>query len=221
MSGIHIKKIPLAATVIAAIAVCFYGTWRGIQKNETLRTGIKYFIADIATVHTEDGLLIGSSTMRYMDQYKYLNCGTWLNRGIGGTAISTLHLYLSFSPLSASPRHIVIYAGENDIVRGVTPEMTVDNYIRFLSRLREKYPESVLHVIAIKPSPARKRHWDGFYRVNSSMEAHLREIEKAFFHPGDWAETFYDSPLSFTGDGIHLDADGYIEFIKEINEICK
>ena len=215
------KKILFAVTLFVAVAIFSHVIWHHIQKNEALRTGIEYFFDDIFTKHPESGLLIGSSSLRYIDQSKYIHCGTWLNRGIGDSDISTLRRYLFFSPLSISPKLIIVYAGENDIRRGASTEITIDSYIRLLSMLRNKYPESELHVVAIKPSPARKRYWDSFYRVNRNIEAHIRVTEKGFFHPGNWAETFYNSSLSFADDGIHLADEGYMDFIKEINELCK
>ena len=215
------KKTLFIATFFVVAAIFSYGIRGYVQKNEVLRTGIKYFFDDIATRHSEDGLLIGSSSIRYMDQSKYLHCGIWLNRGIGNADIPALRRYLLFSPLSISPKRIVVYTGENDVRRGASPEKTVYDYIRFLSMLRDKYPESELHVIAIKPSPARKQHWDAFYRVNNSIETHISKMENTFFHPADWAEVFYDSPLIFKNDGVHLADEGYRVLVKGINELCQ
>jgi len=214
------RKTIFIATLLIAVPIFTYGVWYYIQKNEALHTGINYFFDDIGTRHTEDGLIIGSSTLRYMNQSRYLNCGMWLNRGIGNAEIPTLRRYLFFSPLSIYPKRILVYAGENDISHGTSPERTAENYIQFLSLLREKYQESELHVMAIKPSPTRKKHWNDFYRVNKIMETHILGMENAFFHPTDWAETFFSSSLSFTEDGIHLSDEGYIVFVKGINELC-
>jgi len=216
-----VKKFLVTGTLLIAAAVFSYIAWSHVQRNEVLIAWIKYFFEDIAANHQEDGLLIGSSSLRYMDQSRHMQCGTWLNRGIGNSDIPALRQYLSFSPLSISPELIVVYAGENDVCRGAPPEITAENYILLLSMLRNKYPESELHVIAIKPSPARKQYWDGFYSVNKNVEAHVRGMEGTFFHPMDWDETFYGSPLSFVDDGVHLTDEGYIYFLKEINELCK
>jgi len=191
-----------------------------ITKNEVVSSYIQYVFEDITTEHGNKNLMLGSSTIKKLNQKKYLNCGRWLNRGIGNSTISNLSTYLSVSPLSINPSQILLYAGENDISRGLSSDETTNTYKKFLSYLSSEYPDSSIHVLAIKPSPKRQAHWSKFSTVNNTLEAELKDMENVTFHTHPKGEQGFGNS-SFIDDGIHLTEEGYSMLTAGLREICK
>ena len=107
-------KFIIAVTVFIVILLINF-VWFFILpiNSEALSTKLKYMLEDVTTKHGSKNLMLGSSTIKKIDQKQYLECGTWLNRGIGNSYISNLSNYLKISPLSISPPKILLYAGEN------------------------------------------------------------------------------------------------------------
>ena len=49
---------------------------------------------------------------------------------------------------------VVLYAGDNDLAAGKTPQQVIEDYKAFVARVRRDLPKAKIAFISIKPSPA-------------------------------------------------------------------
>lgn len=78
-----------------------------------------------------------------------------VNRGFGGSEIAESTHFAGRILLPRKPRLIVLYAGDNDLQNGKSPQRVRDDFSAFVERVHKDLPEVRIAFIAIKPSPAR------------------------------------------------------------------
>ena len=78
-----------------------------------------------------------------------------LNHGFGGSTLADVIWFAPRIVLPYAPREIVLYAGDNDIAAGRTPEQVLDDYSAFVRLVRSTLPSTRLVFVSIKPSPSR------------------------------------------------------------------
>jgi len=191
-----------------------------LNRSEVLETTLSYIIEDFFIDHADKNLMLGSSSIKRLDHLKYLSCGSWVNRGIGNSVIEDLSRYVDFTPLSIKPKIILLYAGENDISRGINTETTINAMKALIDTLIEKFPESSIHIIAIKPSPKRELFWKDFHVVNGNVKKYVQSLNSVFFH-SHFKQDNKNKSLNFVADGVHLSDNGYRVFTKGVKEACE
>lgn len=102
-------------------------------------------------------VFVGSSSIRlWRDLKTQLNATrAIINRGFGGAKLSDCTRYVDRVVLPYKPRLVVVYAGDNDLAAGREPKDVLNEFVRFVGRVRQALPETPIHYISIKPSPAR------------------------------------------------------------------
>jgi hypothetical protein len=178
--------------------------------------------ADIVKMETADRtapppsnavLLAGSSSVRmWAGAGKTLPGVPLINRGFGGSCIPDNTFYADRIIIPCRPRIIFLYAGDNDLAAGVTPDQVLADYRAFVAEIRKKLPDTPVVFMAIKPSPARRHLMEHMREAN----AKIRAFTAAAPHLG-FLDTF--SPLLdaagaprpelYMKDGLHLNAQGY------------
>lgn len=137
-----------------------------------------------------------------------------LNRGFGGAHMSHV---LHFSDRIIRPyeaRAIVVYAGDNDIGSGKTPEVVEADFLALVDHIRSTQPSVPIYFLTIKASRLRWKLWplmdvannrivalsktDPLIRV-IDVSAPMIELGRGDEPPGDL----------FLLDGLHLSSDGY------------
>lgn len=158
-------------------------------------------------------LFVGSSSIRGwktvqgdFPDYKILN------RGFGGSHLEDVNYYAPQIVLPYKPKLIVLYAGENDVVAGKTPERVFADYRKFVALVREKLPKTRIVFVSIKPSPARWQFADKFREANSLIKSETEKDKGTIFV--DVFSPMLNSkgepkPEIFIGDKIHINAEGY------------
>ena len=135
-----------------------------------------------------------------------------LNHGFGGSQVRDATWHLEQVALRYRPRQVVLYAGDNDIDAGRTPEQVLADVQSFVAALRAQLPGVRIGYLAIKPSPLR------IDQLPRQREANARVREWAATQTGvdfiDVATPMLDAagqPRAelFLGDRLHLNADGY------------
>lgn len=156
----------------------------------------------------------GSSSLRLWstleDDLKPLNS---INLGFGGSSFGyCLYYFDRVFQDNLKPSQVVIYAGDNDIGRGLAPEGILQRFRNLTNRVREKYPLVKLTFVTIKPSPERDYLINLTRFTNNLIRKELLAIRRA-----DMINVF-DSMLDEKGkarselyleDQLHLNDHGY------------
>ncbi|MBW3625564.1 MAG: hypothetical protein KY468_19390 [Armatimonadetes bacterium] len=158
-------------------------------------------------------LFIGSSSIRlWKDLENDFPRTPVINRGFGGSEIADSIHFADRILFPYAPRMIVLYAGDNDLANGKTPERVSDDYKRFVRTVRERLPKARIAFIAIKPSPSR---WHLVDRVRAANEKirHYAARDKRL----DYIDVFspmqdpegQPRPELFVEDRLHMTRQGY------------
>ena len=101
-------------------------------------------------------LFIGSSSIaRWTSLAEDLPGINVINRGFGGSELADSTFYVDHIVVPYRPRMVVLYAGDNDLAHGRTPQQVFDDYEGFVSRVHRQLPGTRIAFISIKPSPSR------------------------------------------------------------------
>lgn len=79
-----------------------------------------------------------------------------LKRGFGGSRMEDCKAYAKQLVVQYKPRLVVVYAGENDLAEGRTPQQVLEAFAGFVEGVRAALPESRIAYVSIKPSPLRE-----------------------------------------------------------------
>lgn len=78
-----------------------------------------------------------------------------VNRGFGGSTLAACVHEMERLIYHLEPRLVVLYAGENDLDQGSTPERVRELFEEFMRRLSQRLGPVPVVFISLKPSPAR------------------------------------------------------------------
>lgn len=161
----------------------------------------------------EDGILfVGSSSIRLWDLEDFFPDLPVINRGFGGSQVSDTVHFADRIVLPYKPRIVVLYAGDNDIAAGESPDQVAADFRQLARIINEKLPRTRIVYIAIKPSIARWKLYDAMRQANEQIQALCER---------DGRLTFVDiaTPMLgedgrprqelFADDGLHLNKEGY------------
>jgi lysophospholipase L1-like esterase len=98
-----------------------------------------------------------------------------LNRGFNGGGISDVTYFSRRIIVPYKPKMILFYAGENDLVKGMSPERVLADFDFFMKKLRMELPDVTTGFISIKPSPGRIRFLDRIRTSNKLIERYTTE----------------------------------------------
>jgi lysophospholipase L1-like esterase len=119
-----------------------------------------------------DVVFIGSSSVRMwkslaqdFPRWRTANCG------FGGSQLADSLFYFDQLVTPRAPRVVVLYAGENDLAGGRTPEQLLADFRAFRERLHVARPTTRLIYLSCKPSPARSAQLGKFRTANTLIAA--------------------------------------------------
>ncbi len=160
-----------------------------------------------------DAVFIGSSSIRLWDLAHSFPEVDALNQGFGGSHLADSVAFFSRLVTPHSPRAIVLYAGDNDLSAGLSPQQVADDFRQFLNLVITEAPtcQKVIF-IAIKPSLARWHLRDRIQEANSLVAEICEESPVAVF-ADIWLPTLDEQgePRGdlLQADGLHLNPVGY------------
>ncbi|OQP58209.1 GDSL family lipase [Niastella vici] len=176
-----------------------------VKKLEALKGTLPY---------TPETIFYGSSSIRlWENMYEDLKPLHPVNLGFGGSTLAACVWFFDRIMEPYSPRHIVCYAGENDLGDGRTAEEVYIFFRQFQACLQKRFPGVPLTYISIKPSIAR---WNLEKTVRYANQLIKEEIEKS---DNQYYLDIFSHMLNANGqpekelyenDGLHLTKKGYL-----------
>lgn len=158
-------------------------------------------------------LFTGSSSIRLWEDLPERFPGRKvINRGFGGSWLSDAVYHFPRLVVPYRPKMLVVYAGENDIADGKSPELLLQDFEQLLSLWRQHLPGSKLIFISLKPSPSRVGKLEEVRKANTLIRQRLEGEKRAVFvdvfTPMLDAEGKPREEL-FGPDRLHMNSQGY------------
>lgn len=158
-------------------------------------------------------VFVGSSSIRLWTTLAEDFPGvTTINRGFGGSELADSVFYADRVVLPYAPRIVVLYAGENDIASGKSPEVVRDDFRAFCTKVHAALPQTKIVCIALKPSPSRIGVRAAVVKTNQLIAADCAQDPRLTFldiFPLLLDANGADRPELFQADRLHLNAEGY------------
>jgi len=157
-------------------------------------------------------LFVGSSSIRMWDLLRYFPGLEVINRGFGGSHISDSVEFSSRIVIPYEPEVVVLYAGDNDINAGKSPETVLRDFEAFVKSVHSKLPDTTIVFISIKPSIQRWHLVEKMREANKFIRTFIEKDERLRYVDVDAPMLGADKkprPELFVADGLHLSAAGY------------
>jgi lysophospholipase L1-like esterase len=159
-------------------------------------------------------LFVGSSSIRLWNLKESFPDRRTINRGFGGSELADSVRYAKRIIIPHQPRMVVLYAGDNDIAGGRSPQQVFADYQDFVAVVHRALPKTKITYIAIKPSIQRWALIDKIREANRLIRKHIAEqksdklafldIEKPMLGPDGKPRADL-----LQKDGLHLSKQGY------------
>jgi len=134
------------------------------------------------------------------------------NRGFGGSTLPDVIYYLPHTVFPARPRVVVLYAGDNDLNSGRTPQQVADDYATLAREVRRVLPATRIVFVSIKPSPSRWALAGRMREANALVASEIaRDSLASFVNVFDAMldPAGYPRAELFKDDSLHMTAAGY------------
>jgi lysophospholipase L1-like esterase len=179
--------------------------------------------ADRVSAPAQGGVVfVGSSSIRLWTDLEdsFEKHPAVVKRGFGGSQLRDCVDLVDQLVLSYKPKLVVVYAGENDLAAGATPQQVLERFESFVQKIKASLPESRIAFVSIKPSPLRASLIPAVREANVLIQAYSQtEPQLAFIDVFAAMLDANGQPREelFTGDRLHLNADGYSLWQKVIS----
>ena len=155
----------------------------------------------------------GSSSIRLWDRLADDFPGVGLvNLGFGGSTLAACAHFFERLVVPWRPRALVVYAGDNDLGDGRSPEDVLGSFRDLASRAAAHLGPVPFAFLSIKPSPARWHLRDRIERANAMVRAEIEGREARHYvdlAPAMLGDDGRPRPELFAEDGLHLSPEGY------------
>jgi lysophospholipase L1-like esterase len=154
----------------------------------------------------------GSSSFRLWDTLAEDFDSAVVNLAFGGSTLEACDHFFERIVKPANPLSLTVYAGDNDLGDGRTPEEVAGWYRSLAEKARRLHGDPPFGFISIKPSPARWAIADRIRRANSLIRNQARRIAGAYFidvFPAMLDASGAPSRELFSPDGLHLSRSAY------------
>jgi lysophospholipase L1-like esterase len=158
-------------------------------------------------------VFVGSSSIRLWPNLQADFPGVdVLQRGFGGSELADAVHYAPRIVLKYRPRLVVLYAGDNDLANGKSPESVFRHYKEFVAILERALPDTRIAFISIKPSGSRWSLVDKVRATNAMVREYAardtRQIYVDVFTPMLGPDGLPREEL-FVEDKLHMTSKGY------------
>lgn len=157
-------------------------------------------------------VFVGSSTIRLWnlaESFPDLKC---INRGFGGSHMADSAHYTDRIIVPYRPRLVIVYAGDNDIAAGKSPEQVFADAKSLVAGVHAKLPHTRIIFISIKPSVQRWQLFEKQREANRLIAEFTQQDPRLGFV--DVTESMLGPDGKprlelFVKDGLHLLPEGY------------
>lgn len=168
-------------------------------------------------------LFVGSSSFRlWTNLARDFAPHAVLNRGFGGSHLSDVNAFLDRIVIPCLPRLILLYAGDNDLAAGKTPEQVAADFREFVRRVHAVLPETRIGFVSIKPCPAREKFLAQVRAANQLIAQHCASDQRLtfidIFTPSLQADGRPRADL-YLADGLHPNDRGYALWASAIRPV--
>lgn len=169
----------------------------------------------LKTGYEPETVFYGSSSIRLWNTlYEDMAHLKPVNLGFGGSTLAACVWFFDRLMLPFEPRRLVVYAGDNDLGDGRSPEEVFLFFQELVVKVRNRFGNDMpCYYISLKPSPSRWQMADKFKYANNLIESEIIKqddnwrfinIFKAMLDNTGVPDKKY-----FVEDGLHLSAQGY------------
>ena len=173
----------------------------------------RFAALDAASPPPRHGVLfVGSSSIRLWETLAADFPGVpVINRGFGGSELRDSTFYADRIVVPYAPRQIVIYAGENDLQAGRTPQQVQQDFRVFVQRVRRDLPKARIAYISNKPSPSRVRLLEAQRQTNTLIKAEAARLRVDYIDVFTSMLDANGQPREelFIEDRLHMNRAGY------------
>lgn len=170
--------------------------------------------ADRAQTPPTGGVVfVGSSSIRLWDKLQAQFPGVpVVQRGFGGSRLADCADHVGELVLPYRPRLVVLYAGDNDLAEGRSPQQVLESLQSFIAQVHAALPDTRVAYVSIKPSPSRAALMARVMETNDLARQWLAsdpqlayvDVFSAMLDPSGRPR-----PELFLPDALHLNASGY------------
>jgi lysophospholipase L1-like esterase len=169
-------------------------------------------------------VFVGSSTIRLWNLQKSFPGLDVINRGFGGSELADSVRFAPRIVTKYEPRLVVLYAGDNDLAFGKSPDQVVNDFRAFVTLIHKELPKTRVVYISIKPSVARWKLWDKVQATNKPMAAICKQDSRLRYV--DLTGTLLGEDGTpkkelFLRDGLHLNDQGYTAWSAALRPILE
>ncbi len=163
---------------------------------------------------TDGVLFVGSSTIRLWSDLRedFRQLPVVINRGFGGSTMADCNYFVKSLVVQYQPRHVMVYAGDNDLAEGRTPAQVLESFQSFVTAVRTALPQTRISYISIKPSPLRASLLPRAREANALLASYVRTLPNSdyidIFTPMMAADGSVRTDL-FGPDRLHMNDAGY------------
>lgn len=171
--------------------------------------------ADRAHAPAPGGVVfVGSSSIRLWNglETAFQDNPVIVKRGFGGSRLVDCVRHLGQLVTSYKPRVVVVYAGDNDLAEGRSPQQVLQSFTRLVEGVHKDLPQTRIAFVSVKPSPLRIALLDKIREANALIQAYAQTAPDV-----DFIDVFsgmvdaQGQPRTelFLPDRLHLNAAGY------------
>jgi lysophospholipase L1-like esterase len=222
-----IRRRVLPLVLLALVALLLPGGNASAQRHgpEQWQAEIAHLVADDAAHPAPQHavVFVGSSSIRLWTSLSEDFPGVpAINRGFGGSWIADSTYFADRIVVPYHPNLIIMYAGDNDIAEGRTPQQVIDDFKAFVARVRRDLPNVAIAYLSIKPSVARAALWPQMRAANDGIAQWARTQKDVTFV--DVAAKMLDAhgqprPELLRDDGLHMQPAGYAIWIEALKPV--
>ena len=213
------RRVMSLVLAMVSVATMEIAAQQPIDPNRFEPAIQKFEAEDKATPPVKGGVLfIGASSIaRWTNLAESFPDLRVVNRGFGGSELSEAVKYAPRVVVPHAPRIVVLYEGENDLNRGVTPEVIASDFDKFSQLIHASLPATRIVVIGLKPSLLRWKIRDGMHQTNELISTRCAADRKCTYvdpWPSMIGADGTPKPSFFVEDGLHMTPEGYKAWTK-------